>query len=56
MLDYVKGGFMYVMMMIEKVCVVGKVVLVDLKGDDWVCYCGVLLIMLNCVELCEVVG
>lgn len=56
LLDYGKGGFMYVGKMIEMLCYVGCCVLVDLKGDDYLCYKGVIMIMFNCVEMCQVVG
>lgn len=54
--DYVKGVLISVQIMIFLVCQVGVLVFIDLKGMDFECYCGVMLLMLNFFEFEVVVG
>lgn len=54
--DYGKGGLTHIVRMIEAARAVGKTVLVDPKGDDYVRYAGATILTPNRAELREVVG
>ena len=54
--DYGKGGLLHISRMIERARALGKRVLVDPKGDDYLRYAGATLLTPNRAEFREVAG